>query len=102
MRAQAEIMREAGYITAAEAKEAIGVENIGTIHRQVKTGKLVGTRAGKHWYVSVKSLLEAHADVPPLVERILALGVAPKETPAPTGRVRIKKGGTSGRRRAST
>ncbi len=96
MRAQAEIMREAGYVTAAEAAEAIGVANIGTIHRQVTTGRLIGTRVGRHWYVSVKSLLDAHADAPPLLKRIKALGVDPKDTEAD----KPKKGGTRGRRGA--
>lgn len=81
MRAQSQIMRDAGYITAAEAAEAIGVDNVGTIHRMVRTGRLKGARAGTHWYVSVKSLLRAHAGAPPLIARIEALGVAPQDEP---------------------
>lgn len=75
-------MREAGYVTAADAAGAIGADNVGTIHRMVKTGRLVGARAGTHWYVTVRSLLDAHAEAPPILERILALGVEPKEAPA--------------------
>lgn len=81
MRSQETIMRDAGYVTASEAAEAIGCDQIGSVHRMVRTGRLQGARAGKHWYVSVKSLLEAHKDAPPLLDRIKALGVEPKDTP---------------------
>lgn len=77
MRPQEKIMRDAGYVTATEAADAIGVSNIATIHRMVKTTKLLGARAGCHWYVSVASLLREHAGAPPLLERIKALGVKP-------------------------
>lgn len=81
MRTQEKLMRDAGYVTAADAAQAIGADNVGTIHRQVKTGKLVGARAGVHWYVLVKSLLEAHADAPPILARIRELGVEAKDPP---------------------
>lgn len=74
-------MREAGYVTAADAAHAIGADNVGTIHRMVKTGRLEGARAGKHWYVSVKSLLAAHAEAPPILARIRELGVEAKDAP---------------------
>ena len=82
MRSQEKIMREAGYVTATDAAQAIGADNVGTIHRMVKAGKLRGARAGRHWYVSVASLLKAHKDAPPIIERIRALGVEPKEEPS--------------------
>jgi len=85
MRAQSQIMRDSGYVTAAEAADAIGADSVGTIHRMVKTGRLKGARAGTRWYVSVKSLLLAHADAPPLVARIEALGVAPADEPIDHG-----------------
>ena len=92
---QREIMRDAGYITAAEAAEALGVGNVGTIHRMVKSGRVKGARAGVHWYVSVNSLLLAHAGTPPLIKRIEALGVAPKDEPlaeAPKKRKAVARG----------
>ncbi len=79
MRAQSQIMRDAGYVTATEAAEAIGANSVGTVHRMVKSGRLKGARAGTHWYVSVKSLLLAHADCPPILARIETLGVTPAD-----------------------
>lgn len=74
---QAEIMREAGYVTASEAADAIGASQVGTVHRMVHDERLAGARAGKHWYVLVSSLLDMYADAPPIVARIKALGVKP-------------------------
>ncbi len=84
MRAQELIMQDAGYVSASVAAEAIGANNVGTIHRMVKTGRLRGARAGSHWYVSITSLLRAHADAPPILKRIKALGVEAKPEAAPS------------------
>ncbi len=81
MSLQENIMREAGFVSAAAAAEAVGVANVGSIHRMAKTGQLRGARAGRNWYVSVKSLLAAYADAAPILERIKALGVEPKDEP---------------------
>lgn len=99
------IMREAGYVTAAEAAHAVGLKNVGTIHRRIVSGNLIGARAGYHWYVLVKSLLEAYADAPPLLARIRALGVEAKDPPpaAQNGASvapRARKGGKARGRRA--
>jgi len=75
VRTQETIMREAGFVTAADAARAIGADNVGTVHRAVKTKRLKGARAGNHWYVSVASLLAEYQDAEPLLERIRALGV---------------------------
>lgn len=98
MRTQEMIMRQNGYVTASEAAEAIGCDQIGSVHRMLKTGRLQGARAGKHWYVSVKSLLEAHKDAPPLIERIKALGVEPKDTPDTPAPKKAKPAANGGRR----
>lgn len=77
MRTQETIMREAGFVTAADAARAVGADNVGTIHRAVRTKRLKGARAGNHWYVSVASLMHEYRDASPLMERIRALGVEP-------------------------
>ncbi len=79
MRSQEEIMQAAGYVTASAAAEAIGVDNIGTVHRMITSKRLRGARADSHWYVSVKSLLTAYKDARPILKRILALGVEPQD-----------------------
>ncbi len=84
MRTQEIIMRDAGFVSASDAAEATGADNVGTIHRQVKTGRLRGARAGSHWYVSITSLLRAYADAPPILKRIKALGVEAKPEAAPS------------------
>lgn len=81
MRTQEEIMADAGYVTASRAAKAVGYAQTGTIHTMLKDGRLTGARAGTHWYVSVKSLIDAHKDAPPIVACIRALGVEPKDTP---------------------
>lgn len=72
-------MADAGYVTAAKAASAMGLSRPGSVHRLIQRGKLRGCRAQAHWYVSVRSLLDAHADAPPIYRRILALGVTPKD-----------------------
>lgn len=84
MRSQELIMREAGYVSAADAAEAIGADNVGTIHRMIVNGRLRGARAGKHWYVLVLSLLDNHRDAPPILDRIKALGVEAKDAAPPS------------------
>ena len=79
---QAEIMHGAGFVTAAEAAEAIGAGNVGTIHRMLKQKKLSGQRLGFYWYVSAASLVDTYSGTP-IAERVTkmlkTLGVAPKK-----------------------
>lgn len=79
MRTQEKLMRDAGYVTATTAADAVGADNIGTIHRMVKSGKLVGAKIAAHWYISVKSLLEVYAQAPPILARLRAMGVEAKD-----------------------
>lgn len=77
-----QIMRQAGFVSAADAAKAVGLSHPSNIHKMVNKGKLKGQRAGVHLYVSVASLLEAYKEAEPIVARIKALGVAPKEAPS--------------------
>ncbi len=70
-------MKRAGYVTAIEAAEAIGVSQVGTVHRMIQRDPTFGTQAGKHWYVSVARLLFEYRNAEPILERIRALGVQP-------------------------
>ncbi len=103
MRTQETIMRESGYVTAADAARAIGADNVGTLHRMVRTKRLKGCRAGNYWYVSVASLLLMHEGVEPLMERIRALGVPAnpehtQETPPQPKKSRRKSDGRKARK----
>jgi hypothetical protein len=62
--AQVGKMHEAGYVSAAEAAEAIGVENVGTIHRMLRGERLTGKRVGYYWYVEGQGLYDAYANTP--------------------------------------
>lgn len=84
MREQAVIMRQAGYITVAEAATAIGADST-TVRRMIRSDKLKGSRVGAHLYVSVQSLLEEYDG--PIRDRILALGVKPNREHKKRGRV---------------
>ena len=76
---KAKIFREAGFVTASEAANAIGVSNVGTVHRMAKQGKIRFRLAGRHWYISVASLLNFYSETPEILVRIKALGVEPKQ-----------------------
>ena len=82
-----DIMAESGYISAAKAADVLGFANVASVHKRLARGTIQGIRwADRWWFVSVKSLLEAYADVPPIRARIEALPVKPsdKEPPLPT------------------
>ena len=73
MKTQVEIMHEAGFLTAGEVAELIGSTQYSAVHRMVQSGKLEGERVlGKHWFVSVASLLRANAESPTICKRITA------------------------------
>lgn len=93
MSEQLQIMHDAGYVSAAEAMDAIGLSQVGGIHNLVKKDRLTGMQVGRRWYVSVASLLEEYKDAPPIVSRIKALGVEAKRDTELK-----KKGPTNGRR----
>jgi len=81
MRDQERLMREDGYVSAADAARAIGLGYIGNVHRMVRLKQVEGVQIGVHWYVLVASLLERYAGSPTIVQRILELGVKPKPSP---------------------
>jgi excisionase family DNA binding protein len=69
---QRAIMLQDGYITTAEAAEAMGV-NVSTVYRWVKTGQIVGTRVGRSWYVRTEDLIERYASSPTIQQRLREL-----------------------------
>ncbi len=62
--AQTDIMHRAGYVTAAEAANAIGVTNVGTVHRMLQAKKIAGKRVGYFWFVEGQALYDAYKDTP--------------------------------------
>jgi len=72
-----EIMKEDGFVTAADAARAVGASQVGTIHRAIEGGRLLGTKIVRRWYVSVAALLDQYKNVKPILERVKALGVKP-------------------------
>lgn len=81
---QADIMHDAGFVTASEAAAAIGAANVGTVHRMLKAKKLEGQRLGFYWYVSAASLVATYAGTP-IAERVEKL--------LKEAGVKVKKGG---------
>lgn len=67
-----EILLRDGLIPASKAAELAGI-TLQAMHRRLSSGKLLGTRVGEHWYVSVRALAEMHAGAPKLHAAILAL-----------------------------
>lgn len=105
MKEQEAIMAEAGFVTAAKAAEAIGASQVGTLHRAVKSERMIGARAGMHWYVSVASLLHEYRGAEPILARIRELGVTPNpEHVKKINGVKPKKKAPNGKRtsRAAT
>lgn len=68
------IMRDAGYVTSAVAAYTLGVA-LQTIHRRINAGRLVGSRCGRLWYVTITSMLEANKDNAVIHGRIKALDI---------------------------
>ncbi len=69
---QRAILLQDGYITTADAAEAMGV-NVSTVYRWVKTGQIVGTRVGRSWYVRIEDLIKKHASSPTIQQRLREL-----------------------------
>lgn len=108
MATQVEIMHAAGFVTAAEAASLIGANHVGTVHRMVKKGHVVGERVGIHWYVNACSLLASVDGSPTMQNRITQFmaenGVARVyvKNQAPAGTIKyteVKRG--KGKRRSA-
>lgn len=70
---QADLMRQEGYLSAAEAAESSGVA-VTTVHRWLSQGKVEGTQVGSYWYVSKDSLVEY---LGPIASRAAGLSTEP-------------------------
>lgn len=62
MRGRDLLMRQDGYVTAAEVAEATG-QNLATVHRAIEEGRMPGQRvqtSGRYsgWYVDIHALLK--------------------------------------------
>lgn len=64
MKTQTDVMHESGYLTAAEAAEALAKASVSTVHRMAKHGKLAYKRVDVHWYISAKSVLDVVRGTP--------------------------------------
>lgn len=95
MRAQERIMREAGYITAIEAMQWAGLDNVGTVHRMAAAGKVQFARSGRSWFIKTSSLLDYYKDNPVIRLRIEQMMKQPAGTAAPIPHLN----GTNGKKR---
>jgi len=64
-----QIMRDAGYVTVAEAAALAGV-HIATVYRALDDGQLDETRHGRFRFISRESLA-AYYSAPPIAARIV-------------------------------
>lgn len=69
---QNEIMHRSGFVTAAEAAEALLKSSVSTVHRMASAGKLEFQRPCGNWYISAKSIL-AQVRGTPLEENAVAV-----------------------------
>ena len=68
---QEKIMRESGFVTAAQAAWALGMSKA-SIHRKCEVRDLNGKHVGKILYVEIESL-KAHTNAAAILERVSSL-----------------------------
>jgi hypothetical protein len=61
---QVQMMRQDGYVTAAEVSRATG-RDLSTVHSDIQLGKVPGKRIGWGWYVDIHRYCEKVKDVYP-------------------------------------
>ncbi len=63
-RGQDELMRQDGYVTAAEVAEAMN-QTLSTIHRGIEAGRIPGGKVGSAWYVDIHAYVEKFSETGP-------------------------------------
>ncbi len=101
-RQQEQMMASQGYITPPEAARRIGITPV-SVMRLVEAHGVTTQRAGRWWYLEVKSLASVYDEAPLIKKAILTGEVIPSaEAPQTLTKAKKSKPARNGTRRRKT